>query len=111
MSWAGGAHGRVSHDHDRDGHAAESTGLAPQEVSRESKHIHIRVKDMDIPRQFQMYQSAWFSVVSRDRLRFHVVLVHKWEEFADVSGWEARLEDDRGRVFSPQQMEKRSNRF
>src|SRR5688500_872562 len=60
--------------------------LSNHEVSRESKHIHIRVKDMDVPRQFMMFQSAWFSVISRDRLRFHVVLVHKWEEFADVSG-------------------------
>jgi hypothetical protein len=58
-----------------------------------------------------MYQSAWFSVVSRDRLRFHVVLVHKWEEFADVSGWEARLEDDKGHVYKPEEQEKRTTKF
>jgi hypothetical protein len=66
---------------------------------------------MEVPRQFHMFQSAWFSVVSRDRLRFHVVLVHKWEEFADVSGWDARLEDDQGRVYKPAEQEKRKTRF
>jgi len=85
--------------------------LPHEEVSRESKHIHIRVKDMEVPRQFHMFQSAWFSVVSRDRLRFHVVLVHKWEEFADVSGWDAKLEDDKGRVFLPKEQEKRATKF
>jgi hypothetical protein len=107
LGTAAGCHTTLS------GKAMQPNPLAmPQEeVSRESKHIHIRVKDMDVPRQFQMFQTAWFSVISRDRLRFHVVLVHKWEEFADVSGWDAKLEDDRGRVYIAQDKEKRSNRF
>jgi hypothetical protein len=66
---------------------------------------------MDVPRTFKMYNTAWFSVVSKDRLRFHVVLVHKWEEMADPSAWNVRLEDDRGRIFYPVGKEKRSNKF
>ncbi len=84
--------------------------LPAAEVLRESKHLHIQVRDMDIPRAFKMYQSAWFSVISRDRLRFHVTLVHKWEEFTDVNGWKAHLEDDRGHVYYPQTKETRANK-
>ena len=82
--------------------------LHTSEVLRESKHLHIAVRDMEIPRAFRMYQSAWFQVVSRDRLRFHVVLVHKWEEFTDVRGWNARLEDDAGNVYHPEAREARA---
>jgi hypothetical protein len=84
--------------------------MPSNEVLRESKHLHIAVRDMDIPRAFRMYQSAWFQVVSRDRVRFHVVLVHKWEEMTDVRGWNARLEDDAGHVFYPEAREKRTNK-
>lgn len=95
------------------GQAIQPNPLAvpPEESLSESKHIHIRVRDMDVPRSFKMYNSAWFNVVSKDRLRFHVVLVHKWEEMADPSKWNARLEDDRGRVFYPQEKDKRGNKF
>jgi hypothetical protein len=93
-------------------HTTQPNPLAmpSNEVLRESKHLHIGVKDMDIPRAFRMYQSAWFQVVSRDRLRFHVVLVHKWEEMTDVRGWDARLEDDAGHVYMPEAREKRSDK-
>jgi hypothetical protein len=84
--------------------------MPSNEVLRESKHLHIAVKDMDIPRAFRMYQSAWFQVVSRDRLRFHVVLVHKWEEMTDVRGWNAHLEDDSGHVYYPEAREKRTDK-
>ena len=84
--------------------------MPADEVLRESKHLHIAVKDMDIPRAFRMYQTAWFQVVSRDRVRFHVVLVHKWEEMTDVRGWHAHLEDDAGHVFYPEASEKRTNK-
>jgi hypothetical protein len=77
----------------------------------ESKHLHIRTKDMDVPRSIRMYQSAWFSVISKDRVRFHVVLVHKWEEMTDVRGWNVRLEDDQGRVYYPAEKEKSRKKF
>jgi hypothetical protein len=83
--------------------------MPANEVLRESKHLHIAVQDMDIPHAFRMVQSAWFSVVSRDRLRFHIVLVHKWEEFTDVRTWKAHLEDDEGHVFYPEAAENGHN--
>lgn len=81
------------------------------EVTRESKHLHIRTKDMEVPRSISVYQTAWFSVVSRDRLRFHVVLVNKWEELTDIGRWNVRLEDDAGRVYYPEAKEKGRKKF
>jgi hypothetical protein len=97
----------------KEGKALQPNPLAMPagEASYVSRKIHIRVRDMEIPRAFRMYNSAWFSVVSRDRLRFHVVLVHKWEEFADVRNWNVFLEDDQGHVYRPEAKEKGINKF
>src|SRR5439155_21124926 len=45
------------------------------------------------------------SVVSRDRLRFHVQIDHTWEEWADLTTWEVYLVDDRGRTWRPESVE------
>jgi hypothetical protein len=45
---------------------------------------------------------ATFSVVSRDRLRFRVQVEHKWEEWADVTTWNAELVDDLGNHYRPE---------
>lgn len=82
----------------------------PADTLRESRRLHIDTKDIELPSQFRLRQSAYFAVVSRDRLRFHVTVVHKWEEMADIRGWNVWLEDDRGRVFQPSAKEKRSNK-
>jgi hypothetical protein len=74
---------------------------------RQSNKIHIDVKDMDLPRTFKLRQSAYFAVVSRERLRFHVMLVHKWQEIADPTTWQAKLVDDQGHVYLPEESEKR----
>jgi len=47
-----------------------------------------------------LINKASFVVVSRDRLRFHVRLEHKWQEYTDLSKWEVSLVDDRGRRFA-----------
>ena len=44
-------------------------------------------------------------MVSRDRLRFHVQLEHKWIEWADLSSWEVYLVDDRGQRYLPEGIE------
>ncbi len=77
----------------------------PPEVERRSDKLVINLKDMDLPRAFLLRQSAYFAVVSRDRLRFHVRLTHKWDEFADVRNYEVELKDDRGRVWTPEAKE------
>jgi hypothetical protein len=81
----------------------------PAEVERRSEKLVIHTKDMELPRAFLLRQSAYFSVVSRDRLRFHVRLTHKWDEFADISQWDVKLVDDRGRVYDPEAKEVRKN--
>ena len=49
-----------------------------------------------------LINEASFVVVSRDRLRFHLRLEHKWEEYTDLSQWDVRLTDDKGREFKGQ---------
>jgi hypothetical protein len=75
--------------------------------AHQSRKLVIDVRDMDLPSTFTMRQSAYFAVVSRDRVRFHVSLVHKWEECADVTTWKVKLTDDKGNVYLPEAAEKR----
>lgn len=91
---------------------------APTEVDRESAKITIVTGDMELraPRlpkgqqQVAVYRSdrypllneARFVVVSRDRLRFHVQLDHKWDEWADLRTWDIELQDDAGNHYIPE---------
>ncbi len=77
----------------------------PNDATHRSEKLFIDVRDMELPRTFRLRQSAYFAVVSRERLRFHVMLVHKWKEVADPTTWSARLEDDRGRTYYPESRE------
>lgn len=54
---------------------------------------------------YPLVNQASFTVVSRDRLRFHVQIDHKWEEWANPSTWDVHLEDDQGRVWNPEAVE------
>lgn len=47
-------------------------------------------------------QKVYFVFVSKDRLRFHVDLIHSWDSFADPANWRVWVEDDRGRQFHPE---------
>jgi hypothetical protein len=55
--------------------------------------------------RYPLLNVASFTVVSRDRLRFHVQIDHKWEEYADLNTWEVYLVDDKGRVWHPEGVE------
>jgi hypothetical protein len=77
----------------------------PNKATHRSERLYIDVKDMDLPRTFKLRQSAYFNVVSKERLRFRVMLVHKWKEIADVTTWNVKLEDDRGHVYYPEAKE------
>jgi len=70
----------------------------------------IALGDMDLPRLLRLANSAYFVAVSRDRLRFHVTLLHKWEEIADPTGWRVWMEDDLGRRFEPEDVDGRGLR-
>ncbi len=92
----------------------------PTETLRDSEEVVIVTGDMELnvpkaggarraaPVSYQRYpltNSASFTMVSRDRLRFHVQLEHKWQEWADPSTWEIELVDDQGRTWRPESTE------
>jgi hypothetical protein len=55
--------------------------------------------------KYPLKNVASFTVVSRDRLRFHVQLEHKWQEWADLRTWEVYMIDDEGRRYLPEGIE------
>ena len=81
-----------------------------RETLRESEKITIVRGDMELeepdeahPAQrasvlhnhrYPLFNEAMFTLVSRDRLRFHVQVDHKWEEYADLKTWQVYLVDD-----------------
>lgn len=98
---------------------------APLETLRESEEVVIVTGDMDLemPRgggasggsvwvnqRYPLTNKAAFTVVSRDRLRFHVQLEHKWKEYTDVSTWKAYLVDDKGNRYHPEDIDQRRDR-
>jgi hypothetical protein len=101
--------------------------VQPNETLRESETITIVRGDMELempddaaPAQrasvvhnhrYPLFNAAQFSLVSRDRLRFHVLIDHKWEEWDDLSSWQVYLTDDKGRVWYPEAMEHASTKI
>lgn len=97
------------------------------ETLRESEKITIVRGDMELeepdaakPAQratvlhnhrYPLINEAMFTLVSRDRLRFHVQVDHKWEEYADLSTWQVYLVDDKGRKWLPESIEHASTRI
>ncbi|HPH68839.1 MAG TPA: hypothetical protein PLF40_23960 [Kofleriaceae bacterium] len=91
---------------------------APTEIDRESAKITIVTGDMELraPRlptgnqqvaiyrtnRYPLFNTARFVVVSRDRLRFHVQIDHKWDEWADLRTWDIELVDDAGNHYIPE---------
>ena len=55
--------------------------------------------------RYPLENRASFTMVSRDRLRFHVQLEHKWQEYADLKTWDVYLEDDQGHRYEPDSVE------
>jgi len=55
--------------------------------------------------RWPLVNQASFTVVSRDRLRFHVQIDHKWQEWADLNKWQVSLVDDRGRHWLPEEVD------
>lgn len=72
--------------------------------------IYVGHQDMDVVSKMIMANSARFVVVSRDRLRFHVTVEHKWEEYADLRNWNVWMEDDKGRKFLPDSRDQSKNK-
>lgn len=51
--------------------------------------------------RYPLRNKANFTVVSRDRLRFHVQIEHKWKSYTDIATWKAVLYDDQGHRYAP----------
>lgn len=79
--------------------------LGVSQEGRTSFPLVIRTRDMDLPRFIHLVNSAYFVVVSKDRMRFHVTLHHKWESMSDPSRWVVWIEDDLGRRFYPSSLD------
>ena len=69
--------------------------------ARSSLPAVIALGDMELPRNMALLNSVYFVAVSKDRLRFHVTLHHKWEDMSDPTRWRVWIVDDRGRVYHP----------
>ncbi|HEX8111720.1 MAG TPA: hypothetical protein VF516_28510 [Kofleriaceae bacterium] len=94
---------------------------APTEISPISEKITIVTGDMELEQpyaaepserasiannhRYPLINQASFTVVSRDRIRFHVQIDHKWEEWANPSTWDVHLEDDQGHSWTPDSVE------
>ena len=94
---------------------------APTEISPISEKITIVTGDMELEQpyaaepseratiannhRYPLINQASFTVVSRDRIRFHVQIDHKWEEWANPSTWDVHLEDDQGHSWTPDTVE------
>jgi hypothetical protein len=104
------------------GVAVQPNPLVDQnERLRDSERITIVRGDMDLEapdaaagtgtasiahnHKYPLLNRAQFTMVSRDRLRFHVQIDHKWEEYADLGTWQVELVDDKGRRWSPEAIE------
>jgi hypothetical protein len=57
--------------------------------------------------RWPLHTSASWTMVSRDDLRFHVAVDHKWSEYVDLAEWGAELVDDQGHVYRPTAVENR----
>jgi hypothetical protein len=93
----------------------------PTETLRSSEKVTIVTGDMELEapdapeatkqatithnHRYPLINQASFTIVSRDRLRFHVQVDHKWEDWADLTTWDVRLEDDAGHVWTPEAVE------
>ena len=91
--------------------------LSPLGTLRETEELTIVTGDMELshPRasgsqnrasllrtqRYPLHNTASFTVVSRDRLRFHVQIEHKWRQYTDISTWKAVLDDDQGNYYAP----------
>lgn len=91
----------------------------PLDTLRETEVLTIVTGDMELNRprsqtspvrvlsqeRYPLLNKASFNIVSRDRLRFHVQIQHKWQSYANLRSWKVVLEDDQGNRYSPASVE------
>lgn len=75
--------------------------------ARTSLPATISVGDMRLPHKLRLANTAYFVVVSKDRLRVHLVLRQKAEDLSDPRRWRVTLIDSLGRRFQPSAFDRR----
>jgi len=99
---------------------------ASNETLRDSEPVIIVTGDMELeqPREpepgqqvalvhnnhYPLENVASFTLVSRDRLRFHLQIEHKWKEWADPTSWDVYMVDDQGHEYLPESVEHASTK-
>ncbi len=76
--------------------------------ARTSLPAVISTHDMELPLFVALPNYVYFVAVSRDRLRFHVTLHHKWEDMTDPTRWRVWIEDDTGTRYDPVGVDRRA---
>lgn len=62
----------------------------------ETRPMPPSIESRGLLRWVRLANTAYYVVVSRDRLRFHLTLRNTWEEMSDLRTWDAWVEDERG---------------
>jgi hypothetical protein len=83
-----------------------SLQLGSTDLARTSMQQNIRLGDMQLPPRQKLANSAYFVVVSKDRLRFHVSLRHRFESIANPSHWRVWIEDGEGHRYRPEAIDR-----
>ena len=94
----------------REAHAHEpnprlSLGSSSTLPASTKLYVYQRDNNFERPRDYQLRNWAQFTVVSPDRVRFHVGVVKMEEEEAETSRWKVWLEDDAGHRWQPVERE------
>jgi hypothetical protein len=81
--------------------------LGATDEARTSLPLEIVTRDMEFPRGVKLANTAYFVAVSRDRIKFHVELQHKWDTMCDLREWSVVVEDGWGRHHVPETIDQR----
>src|SRR5689334_14560866 len=66
------------------------------QLTIEARPMPPSIETRGLLRWVRLANTAYYVVVSRDRLRFHLTLRQTWEEMSDLRTWDAWVEDERG---------------
>lgn len=76
------------------------------DYARESARAIIALGDMDLG-YYKLLNRAWFTIISKDRIRFYATLAHKQDDYSNPCNWQGIITID-GQKFKTQ-CEKISN--
>lgn len=69
---------------------------ASMQLTIETRPMPLSIESRGRVRWVRLANTAYYVVISRDRLRFHLTLRHTWEAMSDLRTWDAWVEDEHG---------------